>query len=155
MDLSDVDRAPVVDKPQIIAASRISSLSKGATPLPKSDFKGELSEQSLIQVLYQLALEEKTGLLVLQLGEVIKEIYLVDGDPQYVTSNQPGELFGQYLVEKNIITEGELSMALAMLPHFDGKLGNALVALKLLRPMQVLRHLTHQVRQKLLNAFTL
>jgi hypothetical protein len=46
-------------------------------------------------------------------------------------------------------------MALAVLPHFDGKLGSALVALRLLRPMQVLRHLTHQVRQKVLNAFAL
>jgi hypothetical protein len=44
-------------------------------------------------------------------------------------------------------------MALAMLPHYEGKLGNTLVALKLLRPMEVLRHLTHQVRQKLLDVF--
>lgn len=44
-------------------------------------------------------------------------------------------------------------MALAMLPHFGGKLGDTLVALKLMRPMQVLRHLTQQVRDKLLDAF--
>lgn len=62
-------------------------------------------------------------------------------------------LFGQYLVRKRVISAGELSMALAMLPHFDGKLGDTLVALKLLRPVQVLRHLTHQVRQKLLEVF--
>jgi hypothetical protein len=90
---------------------------------------------------------------VLRRDLVVKEIYLEEGDPEYVASNLPQELFGQYLVQKGVISEGELSMALAMLPHFHGKLGNTLVALKLLRPMEVLRHLTHQVRQKLLDVF--
>jgi hypothetical protein len=135
-----------------VAAATISSQME---PIPSPDLSGSLEERSLIRLLYDLAVEEETGLLVIYSGQVVKEIYLVDGDPQFVASNQPAELFGQYLVSKGALTEGELSMALAMLPHFDGKLGNALVALKLLRPMQVLRHLTHQVRQKLLNAFAL
>lgn len=45
-------------------------------------------------------------------------------------------------------------MALAMLDHFNGKLGDALVALKLMRPVQVLRHLTQQVREKLMETLT-
>ncbi len=136
----------------VMAASTISSQME---PIQPPDKSGDLEDYSLVKVLFELAVDEETGLLVIYSGELVKEIYLVDGDPQFVASNQPGELFGQYLVSKGAISEGELSMALAMLPHFEGKLGNALVALKLLRPMQVLRHLTHQVRQKLLNAFTL
>jgi serine/threonine-protein kinase len=134
-----------------VAATRISS---SMAPVPPPDLEGELDIKSLVKVLFDLAVEEETGLLVLVSGEAVKEVYLVDGDPQYVASNLPEELFGQYLVQRGVIAEGELSMVLSVLPRFNGKLGAALVGLKLLRPMQVLRHLTHQVRQKLLNAFT-
>jgi eukaryotic-like serine/threonine-protein kinase len=136
----------------MVAASRVSLPLSDATP-DEPYLKGDLSQQSLFKVLFRLAVAEETGLVVLQTSNTVKEIFLADGDPQYVTSNMPEELFGQYLLQRGVIAQGELSMALAMLPHFDGKLGNALVALKLLRPVQVLRHLTHQVRQKLLNAF--
>ncbi len=115
---------------------------------------GELGGTNLVEVLFKLAVKEETGLLTLETDEVSKEVYLLDGDPEYITSSRPEELFGQYLVRRGAITEGELSMALAMLPHFKEKLGDTLVGLKLMRPVQVLRHLTNQVRQKLLDVFT-
>jgi serine/threonine protein kinase len=128
----------------------------GVPNLPPPDLHGKIdapSEPSMVRLMFRLAAEEATGLLMLQRGEEIKEIYLVDGDPRSVTSNRGDELFGQYLVRRKVINEGELAMALAMLPHFDGKLGDTLVALKLLKPVQVARHLTHQVRAKLLEIF--
>ena len=140
---------PSPPKPRHVAASRISG--RVATLSP--ELSGDLGERSLVAVLFPLAVDEETGLIVLQSGEAVKEIYLVDGDPHFVASNLPEELFGQYLVQRGAITEGELAMALAMLPHFEGKLGSTLVGLGLLRPMEVLRYLTHQVRQKLVNAF--
>lgn len=115
---------------------------------------GSLQDRTLFELLFGLAVAEDTGQLVVEQNSVSKEIFLVNGDPQYVTSSRADELFGQYLVSRGVLSKGELSMALAMLPHFNGKLGDTLVALKLLRPVEVLRHLTHQVRQKLLEAFT-
>jgi hypothetical protein len=122
---------------------------EGAAPT----LHGNLRKKSFIKLLFELAVVEESGLLVLRSGAAVKGIYLVNGDPRFITSNQADELFGQYLVGKGVIAKGELSMALAMLPHFDGKLGDALVSLKLLRPMEVIRHLTQQVRQKLLDSF--
>jgi len=118
-----------------------------------SAMKGNLAKSSLISVTFLLAVNEESGLLVLQRKGTIKEIYFHNGHPLYVTSNRPDELFGQYLVKNEMISEGELSMALAMLPHFEGKLGNALVALNLFRPVEILRHLTQQAHEKLLEAF--
>jgi hypothetical protein len=135
-----------------VIASRLPQLSERSIEVPPAR-KGHLADQSLFALLFRLAVEEETGMLVLGFGDSIKEIFLVNGDPHYVTSNRAEELFGQYLVQHEVLTKGELSMALAMLPHFNGKLGDTLVALKLLRPVEVLRHLTHQVRQKLLEAF--
>ncbi|MCK5797920.1 MAG: hypothetical protein KAI47_12080, partial [Deltaproteobacteria bacterium] len=139
-----------------VAAERTTPIA-GVPAMAPADLHGKLEdphEPSVVRSLFRLAADEETGLLMLQRGDEVKEIYFVDGDPRSVNSNRGDELFGQYLVRKRVINPGELSMALAMLPHFNGKLGDTLVALKLLRPVQVLRHLTHQVRQKLLEIFT-
>ncbi|MBW2732536.1 MAG: serine/threonine protein kinase [Deltaproteobacteria bacterium] len=128
----------------------------GIPGLPPPDVRGKLGdagEPSVVQLLFHLAADEETGLLLLEREGEVKEIFLVDGDPRTVASNRGDELFGQYLVRKKVLTNGELSMALAMLSHFDGRLGDTLVALKLLKPVNVIRHLTHQVRQKLLEVF--
>jgi hypothetical protein len=124
------------------------------TPLPNPTFTGDLVSTSAVQVFFDLALMEEQGLLLFRRDHVVKEIYYEDGDPEYVASNLPEELFGQYLLGRGVISEGELAMALAMLERFQGKLGAALVGLKLLKPMEVMRHLTNQVRHKLLDVFS-
>jgi len=134
-----------------VAAAQVQtqgSPSSDGTP----DREGQLGDKSPISIVFDLALAEETGMLAFQVGDTVKEVYFVDGAPQSVASNRPEELFGQYLVIKGAISEGELAMALAMVDHFNGKLGDALVALKLMRPVHVLRHLTQQVREKLLEA---
>lgn len=137
------------------AARRAAAAATARPPVQGApDLRGDLEQQSIFRLLFDLARAEDTGLLVLQREQTTKEIYLADGHPHYVSSNQADELFGQYLVKRGVLSAGELSMALAMLPHFDGRLGDTLVALKLMRPMQVIRHLTFQVREKLLNAFS-
>jgi hypothetical protein len=139
-------------EPEEIAAQMMTPIT-GVPKMAMPELKGDLHRQSLFRVTFGLAIKEDTGLLVLRQDDAVKEIYLVDGHPHYVSSNQAEELFGQYLVKRGVLASGELSMALAMLSHFEGRLGDTLVALKLMRPMQVLRHLTYQVREKLLNAF--
>ena len=64
------------------------------------------------------------GLVMLECGGIVKEVYLVNGAPEYVTSNLAHELLGEYLVTQNVISAGEQSMALAMMPRF----GNELIA---------------------------
>ena len=64
------------------------------------------------------------------------------------------ELFGNYLVSKGVLSDGELAMALAMMPHYGGKLGDTLVGLGLMKPLEVFRHLTRQVRSKIIDVCT-
>jgi serine/threonine protein kinase len=117
------------------------------------DAKGEFGEVSPVRLLARLAADRETGQLVVERGPVSKEIFLVDGAPEFVSSNVPAERFGEYLVARGVISAGELSMALAILPRFQGKLGDTLVGLSLLRPLEVFRHLTRQVRDKIIDVF--
>lgn len=45
-------------------------------------------------------------------------------------------------------------MALAVMPRFEGKLGDTLVALGLVEPLELFQHIAEQVREKLLDLFT-
>jgi len=117
------------------------------------DQKGEFGEITPARLFARLATERETGQLTVENGEVVKEIFLVDGVPEFVGSNVPSERFGEYLVAHGVISPGELSMALAILPRFQGKLGDTLVGLSLLRPLEVFRHLTRQVREKIIDVF--
>jgi len=126
------------------------------TPLEEgepADQKGEFADISPARLFARLATERDTGLLIVERGPVLKEIFFVDGVPEFVASNVPSERFGEYLVSQGVISAGELSMALAILPRFQGKLGDTLVGLSLLRPLEVFRHLTRQVREKIIDVF--
>jgi len=105
-------------------------------PEPPDD-AGEFSLTSPLRVLFRLMTARATGLLVVAVGGIKKEIYVRDGQPEYVSSNVASELFGNYLVSKGVLSDGELAMALAMMPHYGGKLGDTLVGLGLLKPLEV------------------
>ena len=114
---------------------------------------GRFDQEGPVSVFCRLATARETGLLVLESGPVVKEVYLVEGRPEHVMSNLAGEMLGEFLVNRKVISRGELDMALAILPRFNGKLGDTLSSLGLLEPLQLLRHITEQVKAKLLDLF--
>src|SRR5262249_35104042 len=160
----DLDEPSDVGRP--ITGTRIPSVeallpaTRTTKPNEPSDEAGDLAATSPIHVLYRLAVEKDSGLLVVEVPSgrgdsgVIKEIFFSAGNPEYVTSNLARELFGEYLVAQRVIAPGELAMALAMMPHFGGRLGDTLVGLGLLKPLDVFRHLTRQVREKIVDVCT-
>ncbi len=115
---------------------------------------GSLEERPALAVLYDTTAGRLSGKLALSNGGVRKEIYFKRGVPEYVSSNIASELLGAYLVRMDVISSGELDMALAVMPHFGGKLGDTLVGLGLMKPLEVFRHLTRQVRSKIIEVCT-
>jgi serine/threonine-protein kinase len=122
---------------------------------PKSppDSAGDVSVITPMRLFSDLALAGETGLLHFELREVQKEIFLVGGAPESVSSSDRAERFGEYLVGRGILGPGDLDLALSMLPHYNGKLGDTLVALGLLRPLDVFRLLSQQVRDRVIDVF--
>ena len=60
------------------------------------DDAGEFATTSPLRVLFRLMTARATGLLVVAIGGIKKEIYVRDGQPEYVSSNVASELFGNY-----------------------------------------------------------
>jgi serine/threonine protein kinase len=161
-NFDDLTEEPPNSRSRDIPLPSAAELSRKKPPTPPSlsdipeppDDAGDFSVTSPMRVLFRLMTARATGLLVVAVGGIKKEIYVRDGQPEYVSSNVASELFGNYLVTKGVLSDGELAMALAMMPHYGGKLGDTLVGLGLLKPLEVFRHLTRQVRTKIIDVCT-
>ncbi len=158
----DLTEEPIAARSRDIKLPSAEDLKRKKPPTPPAladiaeppDDAGDFSATSPLRVLFRLMTARATGLLVVAVGGIKKEIYVRDGQPEYVSSNVASELFGNYLVTKGVLSDGELAMALAMMPHYGGKLGDTLVGLALLKPLEVFRHLTRQVRTKIIDVCT-
>jgi len=116
---------------------------------------GDIREHPAMRVLYRLAKTAGTGLLVLEgRAGVLKEAYLVEGQPQFVQSNVESERLGVFLVAQGAITEQGLARALGVMHHFGGRLADTLVGLDLLDPLEAYRLLAKQVAAKLTETFS-
>jgi Domain of unknown function (DUF4388) len=122
-------------------------------PKRPPDSAGDVSVITPMRLFCDLAVAGETGLLRFELAGTVKEIFLVGGAPESVNSSLPSERFGEYLVGKGVLGQGDLDLTLSMLPHYNGKLGDTLVALGLLRPLDVFRLLSQQVRDRVIEVF--
>ena len=128
-------------------------ITQDARVAQEPDIRRSLKRSGLIRALAETALRADTGLWLCEHGGVRKEVYIADGTPEYVSSNLAGEMLGEFLVSTNVISRGELDMALAVLPRFEGRLGDTLVGLGLIEPVNLFQHIAAQVREKLLDLF--
>lgn len=115
--------------------------------------RGPLVRARFPTTLFHLALKRETGVLMLAQAEKRKKIYLVDGVPDFVASTEKSELLGEYLIRRGQVLRMEIDMALAMLPRFGGRIGDALVGLGVLRPVELFRAIHDQTEERCVEVF--
>ena len=116
---------------------------------------GDLREQPAMRVVFGLAKTRATGMLSLEgRAGVLKEVYFVDGQPQFVNSNVESERLGNFLIEAGALTPQSLQRALSVMHHFGGRLADTLVGLDILDPLEAYRLLAKQVAAKLMETFS-
>jgi len=116
---------------------------------------GDVREVSVLRFVYRLAKTKGTGMLTLEgRAGVLKEAYLLDGQPQFVNSNVEKERLGEFLIAQGALTPAALQRALSVMHHFGGRLADTLVGLDILDPLEAYRMLAKQVAAKLTEAFS-
>jgi serine/threonine-protein kinase len=100
-----------------------------------------------------VASRRATGVLIAQEEKRRKEIYFVHGRMFHAATSEPSELTGEYLVARGLLDRGDLDFALAVLPRFDGRLGEALTSLGLVEPVKMFRLLEDLGRDRVLELF--
>ena len=121
--------------------------------LAQAEKQGQLRAATLLPVFYDIISRQQTGVLHLWQRNRRKKVYFVDGKPDFVASTDKSELLGEYLVATGQCLRMEIEMALALLPKYGGRLGDALVGLGILRPVELFRAIGDQVRGRLMESF--
>ncbi|MFO0642760.1 MAG: serine/threonine-protein kinase [Polyangiaceae bacterium] len=116
--------------------------------------------RGFVSIFYRIVHARETGVLICRhastdesLSERRKKVYFVDGVPELVVSTDPRELLGEQLIVHGTVLRVEVDRALAVLPRFGGRLGDALVGLGVLRPVELYRAIFDQVETRVQELF--
>jgi serine/threonine protein kinase len=135
--------------------ARVASSKKAIAAAPAAQARqagSAIAPGTVIDLLCTIARERRTCAVLFQQEELFKEAYFANGHPVFVRCNLPDDRFGEFLVRKRILSREQLDRVLAVLDRFDGRMGQALVSLGLLTPVDAVRLLAEQVAGKLLGA---
>jgi serine/threonine-protein kinase len=125
----------------------------------KPDFSAEISPDAMLGALVRVLEETLTGVLFAERPETDdgpsarKELYFVDGKLHHVASSDASELLGEYLVRRGKLARDELDLALAVLPRHDGRMGDTLISLGLVGPVDIFRAIRDQGRDRVADLF--
>ncbi len=124
------------------------------------DFIDDLAATPMLDVLLRVLENHETGVLFAErtaagIDEASrKELYFLDGKLHHVASSNASELLGEYLVRRGRIEREELDLALAVLPRYNGRIGDTLIALGLANPLDIVRAIREQGRDRVADIFT-
>jgi hypothetical protein len=114
---------------------------------------GDFTTMPLPDLLQWLAYSQKTGILILTKGEIVKEIYFHNGKIISSSSNDPREYFGQFLLSYGKLTEEDLISAFQKQANTGIKLGRILVTEGLLEEAEVQKYLRIKAEETIYDLF--
>jgi serine/threonine-protein kinase len=123
------------------------------------DFCDDLATTSMLAVLMKILEQRETGVLFAERAgqgggeQVRKELYFVNGQLHHVASSNASELLGEYLVRRGKLAREELDLALAVLPRYGGRMGDTLISLGLVGPVDIFRAIREQGRDRVADLF--
>ncbi|WP_394848308.1 protein kinase [Pendulispora brunnea] len=129
------------------------------------DFHDDLHTTTMVDVLLRILEVQDTGVLFAE-GSIEtgkgddgkttsgrKELYFKNGKLLHVSSTNASELFGEYLVRRGTLRRDQLDIALDVLPRYGGRMGDTLIALGLVGPVDIFRAIREQGRDRVADIF--
>lgn len=122
------------------------------------DFFDDLAQSPMLGVLLRVLEARETGVIFAERdadspAASRKELYFVDGRLHHVASSNAHELLGEYLVRRGKLAREELDLALAVLPRYSGRMGDTLISLGLVGPVDIFRAIREQGRDRVADLF--
>jgi len=117
-------------------------------------FEGAIDRRFLVRMFTRICMKQTlTGLLVFRKGVHQKEIFFVEGRPRVIFSNLKSELFGEFLVNRDVVGRNKLAEAVSGLGASGGRLGDTLVAHGAVPAHQMALLLNDQFKERFLQVF--
>ncbi len=119
------------------------------------DMKGNLADYALADILIGLQRSNKTGILEVRSGEIIKKVYIKNGDMIFAASNQDEDRLGDILLKERRINRDQYEQSVEEMKRTKQRQGAALVRLGYLKPQELVRAVQHQVEEIIISLFAL
>lgn len=127
------------------------------------DLFDQIGPKTMLQTLMLVLAQAETGVLFAERADEEglppssrggkKELYFVSGKLHHVASSDSSELLGEYLVRRGKIGREELDLALAVLPRYSGRMGDTLISMGLVGPVDIFRAIRDQGRDRVADLF--
>lgn len=114
---------------------------------------GNLKNFPLSDIFLSLQRSEKTGILEMRHGSILKKIYIRNGDMIFATSNQEEDRLGALLVNTGRLTIEQYYHSIEGMKNTSKRQGAVLVELGYLKPQDLIWAVRHQVEEIILNLF--
>jgi hypothetical protein len=114
---------------------------------------GNLKHFPLSDIFLSLQRSEKTGILEMKRGSILKKIYIRNGDIIFATSNQEEERRGEILVKAGRLPLEQYYHSMEAMKNTGKRQGAVLVELGYLKPPDLVWAVTHQVEEIILSLF--
>lgn len=115
---------------------------------------GDLGSVSFPELLHDIYVMGKSGILTMARDDVEKEISIKQGYPVSAKTNINRELLGNYLVRIRKITKAQNEESLALQKESHRLQGTILIEMELLSPSELVHYLTLQMREKIFEIFS-
>lgn len=133
------------------------------------DIADQIGPRTMLETLMHVLANGETGVLFVERAEDEghergmksgaasrggkKELYFVEGKLHHVASSNASELLGEYLVRRGKLEREELDLALAVLPRYGGRMGDTLISMGLVGPVDIFRAIREQGRDRVADLF--
>jgi serine/threonine protein kinase len=130
------------------------------------DLSDQIGPKTMLRTLMLVLAQNETGVLFVERSEADsggaggpssrggkKELYFASGRLHHVASSNASELLGEYLVRRGKLEREELDLALAVLPRYSGRMGDTLISMGLVGPVDIFRAIRDQGRDRVADLF--
>jgi hypothetical protein len=117
--------------------------------------KGLIKDFRLADTLIGLQRTQKTGILTVESGDIVKKIYIKNGDMIFSASNRKEDRLGDVLLKEGRITIEQYNQSVVEMRKTKQRQGAALVRLGYLQPQELITVVRHQVEEIILSLFSI
>ncbi|HEY0135198.1 MAG TPA: DUF4388 domain-containing protein, partial [Nannocystis sp.] len=115
---------------------------------------GLLRDVQIPELLWQLHESGRTGCLKVEHGDVIKQLWLRNGDPVFARSNQHSDRLTDRLLARGLITRSQYDAAQQLIAGNTGKrIGELMIDAGLIRPRELEESLSEHLLRMLDSMF--
>jgi hypothetical protein len=127
----------------------------GEPELAQAKWTAPIEARALPSRVYQLVTSGATGLLCARAGDRERRVFLVDGQPCFVSSTMREELLGVRLAADGLVEPSSLTQAIELRARGAMHLGEILVSMGAIAPSVLARVLVAQLEERFQELFAL